>query len=423
MKGRSYRIHLCMSHWAHKSEVLRKESDTKSDKSQQTLGLVATQDLFALELSLKGTIQRKVGWLVDQKLVRLFLLRYCLLSLTIIAGHQSNHNCNKFQPVTNSSIAPVPINSWSTALAAVNQDPAQVDLQCWSPNDQKYIYPKPVIFIAVNEMHHARYFTTWQAIEPACIYCLGSSFSATPLSNQEWCDMLIGDITYKIPTTGSALAQEHTHHLLGSAINDLDITTSNISPVAAPVLLDDAEAQWMLLQLTEYNYNLWFKLLALDKHVGPANQDEMECQESIWDCLQIRSLLVADPDEARTGIQSDDWHSRLSCLLKLQSLMRDWEGMKPSALLKFQESIQDYVEADVLLEDVVAHFYTDSFFCFFGCAAIVPAWLSWLHLIITSDSLPICWLTYMTVFILPSLFLQFGQLICNIVQTVSTVTG
>ena len=54
--------------------------------------------------------------------------------------------------------------------------------------------------------------------------------------------------------------------------------------------------------------------------------------------------------------------------------MRDWEGMKPSTLLEFRESIQDYVEADVLLlEDVVARFYTDSFFRFFGHAAIVPA--------------------------------------------------
>jgi hypothetical protein len=54
--------------------------------------------------------------------------------------------------------------------------------------------------------------------------------------------------------------------------------------------------------------------------------------------------------------------------------MRDWEGIKPSALLEFHKSIQDYMEADVLLlEDAVAHFYTNSFFCFFGCAAIVPA--------------------------------------------------
>ena len=110
----------------------------------------------------------------------------------------------------------------------------------------------------------------WQAIEPACIYHLGSSSSATPLSNQEGCDIIISDITSKTPTVRLALAQEHAHCLLGSAINDLDINTSNISPVAAPVSLDDAEAQWILGWLTEYNF--CFKLLALDKRVGLLSQ-------------------------------------------------------------------------------------------------------------------------------------------------------
>jgi hypothetical protein len=56
--------------------------------------------------------------------------------------------------------------------------------------------------------------------------------------------------------------------------------------------------------------------------------------------------------------------------------MRDWEGVKPSALLELRESIQDYREPDVvLLEDAVARFYTDSFFRFFGRAAIIPAHL------------------------------------------------
>jgi len=201
----------------------------------------------------------------------------------------------------------VPISLWSTTLAAVDQNPAQVDLQYQSPNDQKYIFPEPGIFIAANEMCHARYFTTWQAIEPACIYHLVSSSTVAPLSNQEWCDILIGDITSKTPTAKSALAREHAHRLLGSAINDLGINIKDMSPAAAPALLDDAEAQWILWHLTEFNFH--FELLALDKHVGPLNQDEMECQESIQDCLQIRSLLVADSDEARSGIQSDDWCS------------------------------------------------------------------------------------------------------------------
>jgi len=105
-----------------------------------------------------------------------------------------------------------------------------------------------------------------------------------------------------------------------------------MSLIVPPALPDDAEAQWILWWLTEFNF--CFELLALDKCVGPATQDEMERQESIQDCLQIGSLLVADSDGVRSGIQSDDWCSRLPYLLRLQSLMRDWEGVKPSALLE-----------------------------------------------------------------------------------------
>ena len=57
--------------------------------------------------------------------------------------------------------------------------------------------------------------------------------------------------------------------------------------------------------------------------------------------------------------------------------MRDWEGVKPSGLLEERIiAIHDYKESDVLLlEDSIAHFYTDSFFLFFGRAATVPAHL------------------------------------------------
>jgi hypothetical protein len=293
--------------------------------------------------------------------------------LTIIAAYQQQQGRDKFQPVTGSPIAPVPIGSWSTALAAVNTDPARVDARFQSPHDRKYIFPEPGLFIAANEMRRARYFTTWQAIEPACIYRFFSSSTPTPLSNQEWRDILIGDITSKTPTSKSALAREHAHRLLGSAIDDLGIDINHTPSTAAPAVLDDAEARWILWRLTELNFR--FELLALDKRVGPARQDEMERQEAIQDCLQFGSLLVVDSEDARKGLQSDDWRSRLPCLLQLQNLMRDWEGVKPSGLLEERIiAIHDYKESDVLLlEDSIAHFYTDSFFRFFGRAATVPA--------------------------------------------------
>lgn len=58
--------------------------------------------------------------------------------------------------------------------------------------------------------------------------------------------------------------------------------------------------------------------------------------------------------------------------------MNDWVVVKPPAVLtRLPISAQDCKEADVLLlEDAIARFYTDTFFCFFGRAATVPARIS-----------------------------------------------
>ena len=113
---------------------------------------------------------------------------------------------DKFQPITNSPIALVPLRVWSSALAAVDQNPIRMDPRYRSPNDRKYMFPEPGIFISANDMRCARYFATWKSIEPVCIHHLSSSTIAPPLSNQEWRDILIGNITSNSPTSKSALA-------------------------------------------------------------------------------------------------------------------------------------------------------------------------------------------------------------------------
>ena len=52
--------------------------------------------------------------------------------------------------------------------------------------------------------------------------------------------------------------------------------------------------------------------------------------------------------------------------------MRDWSGDKPLPLLQ-DIPFSDYDERNTgVLEDAVARFYTDSFFVFFGRAAVIP---------------------------------------------------
>ena len=90
-------------------------------------------------------------------------------------------------------------------------------------------------------------------------------------------------------------------------------------------------------------------------------------------CFPDVDLLVAHPGQANAGLQSLDWQLKLPYLLALKVLLRDWEGLKPTALESDSTSHDLYTELDAQqLEDGIARFYTQSFYHFFGRAATVP---------------------------------------------------
>jgi hypothetical protein len=282
-----------------------------------------------------------------------------------------NHGRNKFQSITDLPIAPLSLPAWSSALAAVDDDASRVDQRYRSPNDRKYVFPEPGIFLGANPIRRGKYLLTWQAMEPVCIHRLLSS-TAPPLSNQEWRDILIGSLDSKSSDSSSAKAQEHARRLLGSAIDDLSLNSTD--PAAPPPLpVTDLEARAMIWRLSELNFR--FELLALNKRAGPAGRDEFECDQAVRDALLLTSLQAVDMDSSKQGFRSSHWRSRLPHLLNLATLMRDWSGDKPLPLLQ-DIPIDDYNELNTgVLEDAVARFYTDSFFIFFGRAAVIPTCL------------------------------------------------
>jgi hypothetical protein len=256
-------------------------------------------------------------------------------------------------------------------LAAVNDDPSRVDERYRSANDRKYIFPEPGLFLGANEVRRAKYLLTWKAIEPACIHRLLSS-TAPPLSNQEWRDILIGSLEFKSSESACAKAQDAARRLLGSAIDDL--TLNDMDPATPPPPpMDDLEARAMLWRLSELNFR--FELLALHRRAGPAGRDAVDCDQEVRDALELTSLQAVVMSTSVEGFRSIDWRSRLPSLLRLATLMRVWSGDKPLPLL-LDQPVAEYSELDTgVLEDAVARFYTDTFFIFFGRAAVLPTHL------------------------------------------------
>jgi hypothetical protein len=253
-------------------------------------------------------------------------------------------------------------------LANVSDDSSRVDQRYRSANDRKYVFPDPGLFLGANVIRRAKYFLTWQAMEPACIHRLLSS-TAPPLSNQEWRDILIGSLEFKSSDSACAKAQEHARLLLGSTIDDLDLNVTDPATPSPPPI-SDREAQAVLWRLSELNFR--FELLALHKRAGPAGRDAVECDQAVRDALQLTSLQAVDMATSLEGFRSRDWRIRLPSLLQLATLMRVWSGDHPLPLLQ-DKPLSEYTERDTgVLEDAVARFYTDTFFIFFGRAAVIP---------------------------------------------------
>ena len=175
-----------------------------------------------------------------------------------------------------------------------------------------------------------------QVLEPACIHWLLSSTTPS-LSSQEWRNIFIGSLESKSLDSTCAKACQHASHLLGSAIDDLNLNTMDpATPPSPPV--DDLKAWVMLWHLSELNFR--FELLALHKCAGTAGHDAVDCDQDICNALQLTSLQAVDmvtvtsgsewvrTSENESGVSRDLASAYVLCLrtLVVPNLQRDEGG-------------------------------------------------------------------------------------------------
>lgn len=224
-----------------------------------------------------------------------------------------------------SPLMPLSIPTWCDALQAVDRDQQPLSYHT------RYLFPEAALFASTNESRRAKFFATWTAIRPACIYRIFSAQSqAEPLSNQQWRDFLLDGLLSLSKESKLVRRREEVRSIFAGALDDLHINS------CAPTFdhLPDvplAEAQCTLWELTELNFR--FELLALDKRASSCKRDEDERQAMVLKCFPDSDLLFADPKLANAGLQSVDWQVRLPYLLALKALLCDWEGLKPTPLI------------------------------------------------------------------------------------------
>ncbi|RDB31061.1 hypothetical protein Hypma_000014, partial [Hypsizygus marmoreus] len=269
---------------------------------------------------------------------------------------------NKFLEL-NSPLSPPPIIAWS------------------------YVFPDPGLFIGVTDPQKAaRFIHNWLQYRQALIFRLSSgNSSAQPISPQLWRTLL----NFGLDSQGmdglsvKDKRRRELAELLGSCLGEGSIELSETSDsttfwrersLEVGALPSEDIIREILWELFELNFR--FEFVTLDSRASRLHRNLDERQRSVMACFPGNyggSLLVAEVSFADKGLAALLWKDRAPYLLAMLNVVKTWDGC-PSLLTSIVDKAQwRHSEADVIsLENGLARFYTQSFFNFFGRAAIVP---------------------------------------------------
>ena len=281
------------------------------------------------------------------------------------------------------------LDSWRAALHAVDRNPEHLySREKLSPNDGKYAFPEPGIFCSGdNAPRRNKFLTIWEILQPVVVNRMSSdSDSVNLLSNEQWHIILAGREPSR-SKRGSARAS--ILDLLSPDAQELGVELSTIQTVEARDY-STRRAQEVLWELAELSFR--FDLVMLDKKALAARGLENTAYNAsllsplyrerlILACFPFgpsdpRHLAFIEHQHARRGLASPTIRDRIPYLNALRAVMKEWDGYEIHIIGRLAVLTEDApaIKGRVY-EEAVAHFYTQSYFRFFGRAATLPMYL------------------------------------------------
>ena len=280
------------------------------------------------------------------------------------------------------------LESWQKALAAVDQSPEMLFSRTkLADNDGKYAFPEPGIFCSGdNANRRNRYLTTWTVIRDICIYRLASNASNVRLlSGQDWRTLLGGRAPNSESKAGAS--REFLKHLLSPEATELGIDVSNLHKVPDRefTVREAQENMWGISELSFRFELLMLDRRALDRRLFENRRQELSSlvrEELVLCCFyfrpdQPRHLASVSVQNARRGLASPNVRDRLPYLNALRQVMFEWvDYHRYDHLARLPTPTVDTPEIELLYyEYALARYYTQTYFHYFGRAAIIPATL------------------------------------------------
>ena len=124
-----------------------------------------------------------------------------------------------------------------------------------------------------------------------------------------------------------------------------------------------------------YELNFIHELQALDRraaqNLDSQNSTQLfERQVEILQCFQTSSFQHVPIPSKNLGLADDNFNKRFQFITGLYFVVNSWKGDKPGMLVDDCSNLSP--NAAMELEKVIAKYYCQRFFNYFGCAAQVP---------------------------------------------------
>jgi hypothetical protein len=205
--------------------------------------------------------------------------------------------------------------------------------------------------------------------------------SSLAMSNQHWRTFL--SIDPSVPEKTETRAARRRQESLELIIRGVDPLRVSIGPIiwqgeeySSGVLPPDDIVRQILWEL--YEVNFIHELQSLDRRactdVDLSNHTQLfERQIMISQCFHISSFRPVPIPSENLGLAADDLDERLQFILTLVLVMQSWKGEKPVILGASQDKIRNFSrKGKMQFERVVAAYYCQQFFNYFGRAAQIP---------------------------------------------------
>jgi hypothetical protein len=325
---------------------------------------------------------------LEEHLVRLFLHSYIVYFLTrcfLDPKPQTTQkgDRNKFSPL-DSPYAPYPIPAWSAALQSVDQSPSNlVEASKTMPTFGHYTFLDPGLFI--HPATAGKYIGSWLRFRDVWLMRVAKEPSLA-LSNQSWRTFLSIDdaVPGKVETKAGLRRQE---------VLDITLPNSEMYPgverrsgLMGPITWRGTEyplgtlppenvVREILWEL--YEVNFIHELQSLDRRacsnldLSSATQ-LFERQIEISQCFHTSSFRHVSIPSENLGLADDNFDKRFRFVTALVFVMKSWKGDKPAILAGDLFDLQLTPDAAMELEKLVAKYYCQQFFNYFGRAAQVP---------------------------------------------------